>query len=147
MLQRRPKLKRQRKLLTPTAAGDSSNEEGNNLDASLSYSVSSKKGGMAGGEEYDGEADKLLQNFMNEDQVFNKYLFECAKELPDEAGARIIIGLVIASFDPVKYYKKKGSQDYPSIFLMARIQFSWMDNSGFQERVSPQEATQCQRAR
>ena len=60
---------------------------------------------------------------------------EGSKRSLEDQGARITINQVIASFDARKYYNEKGSKDYPALSHMARIQFSRMENSGFQERV------------
>ena len=35
----------------------------------------------------------------------------------------------------MKYFRMKGQEDYPAVFLLARIQFSRLDNGGFQERM------------
>ena len=41
----------------------------------------------------------------------------------------------IASFDTMKYYREKGSIDFPSVTMLARIHFGRLDNGGFQERM------------
>ena len=72
---------------------------------------------------------------MDEGQVSNKYLLEGARRLHSSEGEHITTVHVIASFDTMNYYLKKGKDDYHVIFMMARIQCSRLDNSGFQERV------------
>ena len=56
-------------------------------------------------------------------------------KLPFGKGEDISIAHVIAGFDIMKYHPNKGKYDYPVLFMMARIQFSRLDNLGFQERV------------
>ena len=42
---------------------------------------------------------------------------------------------LISKFDTMKYFREEGAVEFPSIFLLARIHFSTMMNSGFQEMV------------
>ena len=73
---------------------------------------------------------------MDNDEVSNHYLFDKAKRLPEEEGAEITLALahVIVSFDTLKYFHKRGKTDHPVMTMLARIQFSRLDNSRFQER-------------
>jgi len=121
-------------LQIPTAPNEESDDE-DDLIAGFSYSVASKNTDEDEEEDLYAEADELVDNFLAEDQVSNSYLLEGATRLPEDEGARITINQVIASFDTRKYYNEKGSKDYPALSHMARIQFSRMENSGFQERV------------
>jgi hypothetical protein len=42
---------------------------------------------------------------------------------------------LVTKFDTMKYFREKGAEEWPSITILARIHFSKMDNSAFQERV------------
>ena len=42
---------------------------------------------------------------------------------------------LVAKFDTVQYFCEVGSKKWPTITMLARIHFSRMDNSAFQERV------------
>ena len=102
---------------------------------SLKCKVVSKKDDTELVEEVDQKADTLFKKWMDNDQVSNHYLFDKAKRLPEKDGAEITLAHVIVSFDTLKYFRKRGRTDYPAMTMLARIQFSRLDNSGFQERV------------
>jgi len=121
-------------ILTPKPEESSDNVDG--LAASFSYKVvSSNQGKGDDTGECGKEADNLLQKFLDEDQVSNKCLLEGARRIPSDKEEDITIAYIIASFNTMKYYLKEGHEDYPAIFVLNRIQFSRIDNSGFQERV------------
>ena len=121
-------------LQIPTAPKEETDDE-DDIITGFSCNVFPKNREKDEEEDPYAKADKLLDKFLTEDQISNSYLLDCATRLPEDKGARIRINKVIASFNIIKYYKVKGSKDYPSICQLARTQFLRMENSGFQERV------------
>ena len=81
------------------------------------------------------EADRIIESWLERDQVSNEFLFDKAPKLPDTVGAEVTIEQVICSFDTMRYFRERGSAQYPTVTLLARIHFSRLDNAGFQERV------------
>ena len=76
----------------------------------------------------DSERHLLLQIEMH------KYAFDHIKQsIPNEGDVTLLE--LVAKFDSMKYFREVGRKEWPSITMLARIHFSKMDNSAFQERV------------
>jgi len=80
------------------------------------------------------ESNGIIDRWMSENPVSNKFVYIGSPCLPDKGG-NIRIEQVIASFDTMEYYRKEGSIKYPTVTLLSRIHFARLDNAGFQERV------------
>ena len=81
------------------------------------------------------ESDRIVDKWMENDQVSNDFLYKGAKKMPDKVGVMVQIEEVIASFDTMRYFRERGGTEFPTVALLARIHFSRLDNAGFQERV------------
>lgn len=81
----------------------------------------------------DKKADELFDEWMKHSVLFYKHVFDGSPPLP-EAGDCTFHELV-AKFDTMKYFRDVGTREWPTITILARIHFSKMDNSAFQERV------------
>ena len=77
------------------------------------------------------KTDAQFRSWMDEEQVSNRYLFAGAKRLPEKQGGDVSIEQVIASFGTMKYFRESGKIEYPAMTMLARIQFSRLENSGF----------------
>ena len=76
----------------------------------------------------------VFEKWMRVKIVMHKYAFDPINVPIPQEGAVSILELV-AKFDTMKYFREAGQVDWPSITILARIHFSKMDNSAFQERV------------
>ena len=81
------------------------------------------------------EADRIVDKWMETDQVSNEFLYKGAKKLPDKVGVMVKIEEVFSSFDTMRYFRERGGTEFPTVAMLARIHFSRLDNAGFQERV------------
>ena len=59
------------------------------------------------------EANAIIDDWLNNDQVCNDFLFEDATRLPESLGEKMTIEQVISSFDTMKYFKMKGKDEFP----------------------------------
>lgn len=78
-------------------------------------------------------ADKVVDDWIEDPIKYDKFLYEGAKL--DIASGKVDLISLIGRFDSMEYFRKEGVVKYPTITTLARIHFSRMDNSGFQERV------------
>ena len=74
---------------------------------------------------------------MNHKPEFSKYVFEGSPpiEMGGTTGKAVNIKELVLKFDTMKFFREEGTKKWPTITLLARIHFSKMDNSAFQERV------------
>mmetsp|Transcript_32277 Transcript_32277/g.67858 ORF Transcript_32277/g.67858 Transcript_32277/m.67858 type:complete len:853 (-) Transcript_32277:67-2625(-) len=79
------------------------------------------------------DADDVFEKWMNHTVKFSKYVFD--SQQPMKAVGAVKFKELVAKFDTMKYYREKGKEEWPTITILARIHFSKMDNSAFQERV------------
>ena len=83
----------------------------------------------------ESQANDIIDKWLEKNQISNAYLYDKANLLPQSKDATMKLEQVIASFDTMKYYREKGSIDFPSVTMLARIHFGRLDNGGFQERM------------
>ena len=86
-------------------------------------------------EELYRKSDSLVDAWLKGNQLSNDYLFDKNSKLSLGTGAKLEIKDVVSKFDTMTYFKVKGHIDHPVLCMLARIYFSCLDNSGFQERV------------
>ena len=86
-------------------------------------------------EEEELKSDAMIKDWLETYQVSNQFLFDKAESSTETIGDEISIERIISSFDTMKYFRKKGHEDYPSVTMLARIHFARLDNAAFQERV------------
>ena len=82
----------------------------------------------------DKDADEVFDKWMIHTVQFYKYVFDDKSHPLPESGQCSFRELV-SKFDTMKYFRETGTKDWPTITILARIHFSKMDNSSFQERV------------
>ena len=80
------------------------------------------------------DADEVFDKWMIHTVQFYKYVFDDKSHPLPESGQCSFRELV-SKFDTMKYFRETGTKDWPTITILARIHFSKMDNSSFQERV------------
>ena len=80
------------------------------------------------------ESSTIIDRWLSENPVSNRYIYNGSPQLPDKGG-NIRIEQVIASFNTMEYFRKEGSIKYPTVTLLSRIHFARLDNAGCQERV------------
>ena len=82
------------------------------------------------------EADDVFEQWMAASINFGDYLFDKAQPLvANRRTGKVTFRELVSKFDTMKYYRLSGSKEYPSITLLARIHFSTMLTSAFQEKV------------
>ena len=82
------------------------------------------------------DANKVFRDWMENSPKFGDYSFDGVEPLvASRATGKVSFRELISKFDTMKYYRESGSAEFPSITLLARIHFSTMLNSAFQERV------------
>ena len=87
-------------------------------------------------EDLAAKADEVFENWMKNKVRFGDFLFDgVAPLVPSKATGSVTFKELVSKFDTMKYYREVGSDEFPSVALLARIHFSTMINSGFQERV------------
>ena len=79
------------------------------------------------------DADEVFEKWMSHKVKFSEYLFD--PKQPIKAVRKVKFKEIVAKFDTMNYFRKTGTKDWPTITVLARIHFSKMDNSAFQERV------------
>ena len=81
----------------------------------------------------DKNADEVFEKWMSHKVNFSKYVFDSQPAMKDSGTVQF--KEIVAKFDTMKYFRETGNTDWPTICMLARIHFSKMDNSAFQERV------------
>jgi len=81
----------------------------------------------------DSQADKIVEDWLAETIKYHKFLH--VGHSLDIRNNKVDLISLIGTFDTMKYFREEGTLKYPTIAMLARIHFSRMDNSGFQERV------------
>ena len=83
----------------------------------------------------EAKADEVFEEWMTIDPNFKEYLFNGVEPLEFGEGGKVTFLELMQKFDTIKYFQESGTEEYPTISMLARIHFSRMDNSAFQERV------------
>ena len=83
------------------------------------------------------EANDVFDVWMEKrDFKFKDFLFDGAAPLEkSKTTGKLMFRELISKFDTMQYFRIEGAVEYPSIFLLGRIHFLTIMNSGFQERV------------
>ena len=81
----------------------------------------------------DTKADEVFESWMKLNIEMHLYVFDPKHPIREKGGVSLLE--LVAKFDTMKYFREVGQKEWPSITVLARIHFSKMDNSAFQERV------------
>lgn len=79
------------------------------------------------------KADEVFEEWMNHVVMMHPHSFDSKNPIPKNGNVSLLE--LVAKFDTMKYFRDVGKKEWPSITILARIHFSKMDNSAFQERV------------
>jgi len=94
------------------------------------------------------EADAVFEKWMTLSIKFDDYLFDDAKPLVvHRITGKVTFRELVSKFDTMKYYRQSGCTEYPSVTLLARIHFSTMLTSAFQERCFQHASTSWEMTR
>ena len=86
-------------------------------------------------ESLEDKSDKLVDNWLKWKNIsYNKFRYEGTDPF-FVVSSSFTIEETIEKFDTMKYFREEGRVKHPIITLLARTEFAYMDNGGFQERV------------
>ena len=79
------------------------------------------------------DANDVFEKWMSHTDKSSKYVFD--PQQPIKAVGKVNFKELMGKFDTMKYFREKGTEECPTTTIFARIHFSEMDNSDFQEHV------------
>ena len=81
----------------------------------------------------DTKANDLVDEWIKHSVSYHNHVYNSSHPIPESGNISLLE--LVAKFDTMQYFCEVGSKKWPTITMLARIHFSRMDNSAFQEWV------------